>query len=308
MRVAPERSNMESRMDRNRNLGRAARGAAMALALLFGLLLAPAGARGQEEPLPTMQNPTGSPDVIKQIGLDQKLDAQVPLDLAFRDEQGAPVTLRQFFGRRPVILTLVYYQCPMLCTFVLNGVLNNAKALSFEMGKDYEVVTVSIDPTETPLLAEAKHTMYAGLYGRPGGVSGWHFLTGEEPAIRRLAAAVGFRYVYDKASEQYAHASGIMVLTPQGRVSRYFYGITYMPRDVRFALVEASGGKIGNPVDQILLACFHYDPMTGKYGLVISRVVRVAGIATILAIGGMVLVLRRKEHYALPEDARERKG
>jgi len=295
-------------MDMNRKQGRAGRGAFMAFALLSGLLIAPAGARGQAEPLPTMQNPTGSPDVIKQIGIDQKLDAQVPLDLTFRDEQGASVSLRQFFGHRPVILTLVYYQCPMLCTFVLNGVLNSAKALSFDMGKDYDVVTVSIDSAETWMMAEAKHTMYAGLYGRPGAVSGWHFLTGDEAAIRRLAGAVGFRYVYDKASEQFAHASGMMVLTPEGRVSRYFYGITYMPRDLRFALVDASGGKIGNPVDQILLACFHYDPMTGKYGLVISRVVRLAGIATILAIGGMVVVLRRRENYALPEDTRGRKG
>jgi protein SCO1/2 len=295
-------------MDMRKNRSRAARGAVMAFALLAGLLLAPAGVRGQSEPLPTMQNPTGSPDVMKQIGIDQRLDAQVPLDLAFRDEQGASVSLRQFFGRRPVILTLVYYQCPMLCTFVLNGVLNSAKALSFDMGKDYEVVTVSIDPAETWMMAEAKHTMYAGLYGRPGAITGWHFLTGDEAAIRRLAETVGFRYVYDKASEQFAHASGIMVLTPEGRVSRYFYGITYMPRDVRFALVEASGGKIGTPVDQILLACFHYDPMTGKYGLVISRAVRVGGIATILAIGGMVVVLRRRENYALPEDERGRKG
>ena len=279
-----------------------------AAAFVAAGLLAPADARAQADPLPVMQNPTGNPEVMKQIGMDQKLDAQVPLDLAFRNEQGATVPLRQYFGKRPVILTLVYYECPMLCTFVLNGVLNSAKALSFEIGKDYDVVTVSIDPTETPLLAESKHTMYAGLYGRPGAVAGWHFLTGEEATIRQLANSVGFRYVYDSASKQYGHASGIMVLTPQGRVSRYFYGITYMPRDVRFALVEASGGKIGTPVDQILLTCFHYDPMTGKYGLVISRVVRAAGIATVLAIGGMVFVLRRREHYELREEERGRKG
>jgi protein SCO1/2 len=290
-----------------RRVRRARRGAMLAV-LLFAALVAPAGARGQDDPLPVMQNPTGSPEVMKQIGIDQKLDAQVPLDLAFRNEQGAVVPLRQYFGKRPVVLAMVYYECPMLCTFVLNGVLNSAKALSFEIGKDYEVVTVSIDPTEKPLLAESKHTMYAGLYGRPGAVAGWHFLTGEEPAIRQLANAVGFHYIYDKASQQYGHASGIMVLTPQGRVSRYFYGISYPPRDLRFALVEASGGKIGTPVDQILLTCFHYDPMTGKYGLVISRVVRLAGIATVLAIGGMVFVLRRREHYALPEEERGRKG
>ncbi|HUJ38986.1 MAG TPA: SCO family protein [Candidatus Acidoferrales bacterium] len=287
---------------------RACGGAVAALAVLMGGLAAPPAARAQAQALPIMQNPAGDPAVLKKIGLDQKLNAQVPLDLAFRDEKGNPVALRQFFGKRPVILTLVYYQCPMLCTLVLNGVLNSAKRISLEMGKDYEVVTVSIDPTEKPILAEAKHTMYAGLYGRPGAVEGWHFLTGEEGDIEKLAASVGYRYAYDKASEQFAHPSGIMVLTPEGRVSRYFYGIEYSPRDVRLALVEASGEKIGTPVDEILLACFHYDPTTGKYGLVISRVIRLAGIATVLAIGGVVLVLRRKEHYAAPEEERSRKG
>jgi len=280
----------------------------MAAVLLMAALLAPVPARGQADPLPVMQNPTGSPDVMKKIGIDQKLDAQVPLDLSFRNEQGKFVPLRQFFGKRPVVLTLVYYQCPMLCTFVLNGVLNSAKNMSLEIGKDFDVVTVSIDPTETAALAEAKHTMYAGLYERKGAIAGWHFLTGEDATIRQLANSVGFRYVYDKASSQYAHASGIMVLTPGGRVSRYFYGITYMPRDVRLALVEASDGKIGTPVDQILLTCFRYDPTTGKYGLIISRVVRAAGIVTVLAIGGLVLVLRRREHYELPEEERGRKA
>lgn len=291
-------------MSQARSAGRAA----MLAVVLAVLLLAPTGARGQAEPLPVMQNPTGTPEAMKQIGIDQKLDAQVPLDLKFRNESGELVPLRQYFGKRPVVLALVYYQCPMLCTFVLNGLLNGAKNIPLEIGKDYEVVTVSIDPTETPALAEAKHTMYAGLYERPGAVTGWHFLTGEDAAIHQLANSVGFRYIYDKASAQYGHASGIMVLTPEGRVSRYFYGITYMPRDLRFALVEASGGKVGSPVDQILLTCYRYDPMTGKYGLVISRVVRLAGIATVLAIGGMVFVLRRKEHYELPEEESGRKG
>ena len=294
-------------MKEERRQWRIAGGSVAVLALLLGALGAAPAARTQADPLPVMQNPAGDPAVLKQIGLDQKLNAQVPLDLTFRDEKGNPVVLRQFFGKRPVILTLVYYQCPMLCTLVLNGVLNSAKRISLEMGKDYEVVTVSIDPTEKPILAEAKHTMYSGLYGRPGAVAGWHFLTGEEADIEKLAASVGFRYAYDKASEQFAHPSGIMVLTPEGRVSRYFYGIEYSPRDVRLALVEASGEKIGTPVDEILLACFHYDPTTGKYGLVISRVIRLAGIATVLAIGGVVLVLRRKENYAAPEEKRIRR-
>jgi len=289
-------------------IGGAGRGFATALVLLCGLALAPRAARGQGQALPILQNPSGSPEVLKRIGLDQKLNAQVPLDLTFRDEHGATVALRQYFGSRPVILTLVYYECPMLCTFVLNGVLNSAKHLAFDLGKDFDIVTVSIDPAEKPMLAEAKHTMYAGLYGRPGGLSGWHFLTGEESSIRRLAESVGFRYAYDKASEQYGHPSGIMVLTPAGRVSRYFYGIEYAPRDLRFALVEASGGKIGNPVDQILLACYHYDPMTGKYGLVISRVVRLAGLATVLLIGAMMVVFFRGERYRLPEDEERKQG
>jgi protein SCO1 len=295
-------------MKSNARLWESFRATVGALALLFAALAAPSAARAQAQPFPIMQNPSGDPSLMKQIGLDQKLNAQIPLDLSFRDEKGNPVTLRQFFGRRPVILTLVYYQCPMLCTFVLNGVLNSAKQLPFDIGKDYEVVTVSIDPTERPVLADAKHIMYAGLYGRPGAMSGWHFLTGEEASIRQLADSVGFRYVYDKASEQYGHASGVMVLTPEGRVSRYFYGIEYPPRDLRLALVEASGEKIGTPVDAILLACYHYDPTTGKYGLVITHVMRLAGIATVVAICGMVLVLRRKEHGAPPKEERGAKG
>ena len=281
--------------------------AAALAASLAAALFAPATARGQADPLPVMQNPTGTPEAMKQIGIDQKLDAQVPLDLVFRDERGDLVPLRQYFGKRPVVLTLVYYQCPMLCTFVLNGVLNSAKSMSLEIGRDYDVVSVSIDPTETPALAEARHTMYAGLYERKGAIAGWHFLTGDDSAIHQLASSVGFRYTYDKASSQYGHASGIMVLTPQGRVSRYFYGITYLPRDLRLALVEASGGKIGTAVDQIILTCYRYDPMTGKYGLLISRVVRLAAAATVVAIGGMVFVLRRKEHYELPEEEPGRK-
>jgi len=282
------------------------RAAALPAAASVALLFAAPMAKAQGEPLPVMQNPSGDPALLKEIGFDQKLGAQIPLDLKFRDEKGATVTLGQYFGRRPVILTLVYYACPMLCTFVLNGTLNSAKALAFDIGKEYDIVTVSIDPKETPLLAESKHTMYAGLYGRPGAVTGWHFLTGEEAAIRQLAASVGFRYVYDKTSDQYGHASGIIVATPQGRVSRYFYGIDYSPRDLRLALVEASDGRVGSPVDQILLTCFHYDPMTGKYGLVISHVVRWAGGLTVLAIGAMMFVFFRGERYELPGGGRRR--
>ncbi len=252
------------------------------------------------------QNPSGRPEVLRDVGLDQKLDAQVPLDITLRDEHGASVTIGQFLQGKPAILTLVYYQCPMLCTEVLNGTLNSLKEVPLEIGKDFSVITVSIDPSEKPVLAEAKQIMYAGLYGRPGAVHGWHFLTGDEAQIRRLAAAVGFRYAYDKMSKQFAHASGIMVLTPEGKLSRYFYGISYRPRDVRLGLVEASEGKIGSLTDTILLYCYHYDPSTGKYGVVITNVVRAGGVLTVAALALMVFIFLRRERRAAVADATHR--
>jgi protein SCO1/2 len=254
-----------------------------------------------------LQNPSGKPEVLQNVGLDQKLNSQVPLDVPFRDEHGATVTLRQLLQDKPAILTLVYYQCPMLCTEVLNSTLNSLKEVPLTIGKDFSVITVSIDPTEKPILADAKHIMYAGLYGRPGAVQGWHFLTGDEPQIQRLAASVGYRFVYDKASSQFAHASGIMVLTPEGRVSRYFYGISYSPRDVRLGLVEAGEGSIGSPVDAILLFCFHYEPSTGKYGLAILNLVRAAGILTVILLALMiVLFLRHEKHTVAAGNAARR--
>jgi protein SCO1 len=241
------------------------------------------------------------PDLLKDVGIDQKLNSPVPLDLTFRDESGNAVQLRQFFGQKPVILSLAYYNCPMLCTQVLNGLTRSLKEVPMDVGKQFNVVTISIDPSERPVLASAKHQLYTGMYGRPGAAEGWHFLTGDEPQIKQLANAVGFRYAYDPATRQFAHASAIMVLTPEGKVSRYFYGIQYPARDMRLGLVEASEGKIGSPVDQILLFCYHYDPATGKYGLLISRVIQAAGVFTILLIGILIYVLSRGEHYALPE-------
>ena len=241
------------------------------------------------------------PDLLKDVGIDQKLDQSIPLDLAFRDEHGNPIQLGQYFGEKPVILSLVYYNCPMLCTQVLNGLESSLKLLPVDIGKQFNVVTVSVDPAERPVLAEAKQALYSGLYGRPGAAKGWHFLTGDEQQIKRLANAVGFRYAYDPDSKQFAHASAIMVLTPKGKISRYFYGIQFPSRDLRLGLVEASEGKIGTPVDQVLLFCYHYDASTGKYGLLISRLIQAAAAATVLAIAGLVLVLYRKEHYALPE-------
>jgi protein SCO1 len=240
------------------------------------------------------------PELLRDVGLDQKLGATIPLDLVFRDEHGQPVALRQFFAQKPVILTLVYYQCPMLCTEVLNGLLRSAKELPLQLGRDFSVVTVSIDPSERSVLANVKHELYAGLYGQPGSRQGWHFLTGDEPQIKALAQSIGFRYAYDSASGQFAHPSGIMLLTPEGKVARYFYGITYRSRDLRLALVEASQGTIGSPADQILLYCYHYDPATGKYGLLISRVIKAAGALTVLSLGLVIAMLFRRENYRLP--------
>lgn len=246
------------------------------------------------------QNPTGKPEVLKDVGFDQKLDSQVPLELTFRDEKNTAVPLGQLFNGKPVILTLVYYECPMLCTEVLNGTLNSLKEVPLDVGSDYEIVTVSIDPNEKPPLADAKHTMYAGLLNQPGAMTGWHFLTGNEDEIKRLSASVGFRYVYDKASKQFAHAAGIVILTPNGRVSRYLFGLEFPPRDMRLALIEASSQKIGSPItDAILLYCFHYDPTTGKYGIVITNIVRAAGALTALAIAIGIAVLFRREKYSL---------
>jgi protein SCO1/2 len=248
-----------------------------------------------------MQSVGVRPELLKQVGIDQKLNQTIPLHLMFRDENGNPVELAQFFGQKPLILTLVYYNCPMLCTQVLNGVESGLKELPTDIGKQFDVVTISIDPTESHVLARVKQEMYVGMYGRPGAAQGWHFLTGDEPQIKQLADAVGFRYAYDPDTKQFAHASAIMLLTPEGKISRYFYGIQFPSRDLRLGLVEASEGKIGTPVDQVLLFCYHYDPATGKYGLLISRVIQAGGALTVLILGVAMLILFRGEHYALPQ-------
>jgi len=235
------------------------------------------------------------PELLTEIGLDQKLNAQVPLELPFKDETGRDVRLGDFFGKRPVILTLVYYECPMLCTQVLNGLTSALGVLEFGVGQQFDIVTVSFDPKETPELAAAKKAAYLQRYKRANAESGWHFLTGDEKAIAALTKAVGFRYAYNASIDQYAHVSGIMVLTPAGRMSRYFFGIDYGPRDLRLALIEAADQKIGTPVDQLLLYCFHYDPKSARYSFAVMRLVRAAGVTTVLALVAGVLVLRRRE-------------
>jgi protein SCO1/2 len=271
----------------------------LALTFLAGLLAA-RPAEAQLNDSGPVQTAGVRPELLREVGLDQKLGSSIPLDLTFRDEHGHPVALRQFFGQRPVILTLVYYQCPMLCTEVLNGLLSSAKSLPLEIGRDFSIVTLSIDPSERPVLAEVKHELYSGLYGRPGAPQGWHFLTGDEANIKALAQAVGFRYAYDSSTGQFAHPSGIMVLTPAGKLARYFYGVAYPSRDLRLGLVEASQEKIGSPIDQILLYCYHYDPATGKYGLLISRVIQAAAAVTMLSLGLVIAILFRRENYGLP--------
>jgi protein SCO1/2 len=236
--------------------------------------------------------------LLRQVSFNPQLDAAVPLDLVFRDEAGRPARLGDYFAGRPVVLALVYYSCPMLCNQVLEGLHRSLRVLSFDAGKQFHVVAVSFNPRETPSQAAAKKREALERYHRPGAEAGWHFLTGEEPSIAALTRAVGFRYAYDPQSNLYAHLSGILVLTPQGRISRYFYGIDYAPRDLRLGLVEASANKIGSPVDRLLLFCYHYDPAAGKYGALVMRLVRLGGILAVLSLLAFVLALRRREHAA----------
>jgi protein SCO1 len=235
------------------------------------------------------------PAPLRRVGIEQKLNTQVPLDLVFTDEAGQQVRLGQYFGQKPVILSLVYYDCPMLCTQVLNGLTGSLKALTFNVGREFEVVTVSFDPREGAAMARQKKDGYMARYGREGAGAGWHFLTGDEASIKALTEAVGFYFAWDEETKQFAHASGIMILTPEGRLSRYFYGIEYAPKDVRLGLVEASNNKIGSPVDQILLYCYHYDPQTGKYGFAIMNAIRVLGFATFFGLALLIFFLKRRD-------------
>jgi protein SCO1/2 len=239
--------------------------------------------------------PDGKPAILRNVSIEQRLDSPLPLGLEFRDESGRAVRLGDYFGSRPVVLVLAYYDCPMLCTQVLNGLVSAMRILSFDAGREYEVVTVSFDPRDDPSDARAKKEPYVARYGRAGAAAGWHFLTGDPKAIAALTQAVGFRYTWDERLEQFAHASAIYVATPAGRLSRYFYGIEYAPRDLRLALVEASHGKIGTPVDQLLLYCYHYDPAAGRYGAVVMNMVRVAGVAFVLILSTFLFAMWRRE-------------
>jgi len=236
------------------------------------------------------------PAALREIGFDQYLDRPIPLDVTFRDESGRTVRIGDYFGKRPVVLVFAYYDCPMLCTQVLNGLASALNVLSLTPGKDFEIVTVSFNPADTPASASAKKSVYIERYKHDGAAQSWHFLSGDQPSIERLTKAAGFRYVWDAATKQFAHPSGIIVLTPDGRLARYLFGIEYGPRDLRYAIVEASEGRVGNVADALLLYCYHYDPMTGRYGLVIMRALRLAAVATVLALGSFIVVMVRREH------------
>lgn len=235
------------------------------------------------------------PQALREIGFDQNINQQLPLETEFRDEDGRTVTLGSYYGSKPVLLAFVYYTCPMLCTQVLNAMTATISTLSLDAGKDFDVVLVSIDPRETPAQAAAKKAEYLHRYKRPGTEAGWHFLTGDEPQIRQLTRAAGFRYAWDEQTQQYAHPTGIIVTTTDGRPARYLFGIEYGPRDLRFALIEASQGRVGSFVDSLLLYCYHYDPMTGRYGMYVMRALRIAAVATVVLLGTFIVVMVRRE-------------
>ena len=240
----------------------------------------------------------GLPAALRDVRIEQKLDQQLPLDLIFHDESGQEVKLGQYFGQKPVVLALVYYDCPMLCTQVMNGMVTSFRVLPFQVGKEFDVVTVSFDPRETSELAATKKKVYVNYLPekmRPAAMNGWHFLTGDQENITKLTDAVGFHYHYDEATKQFAHASAIMVATPHGKLSRYFYGIEYSARDLRLGLIESAAEKIGSPVDQLLLYCYHYDPATGKYGAAVMKIMRIAGVITVLAIVVMIFALKQRK-------------
>lgn len=257
------------------------------LTLVLALLLTAVSPVGAQGTLPQ--------DLIKEVGFEQKLEAQLPLDLPFTDSTGQAVRLGDYFGQKPVILALGYYECPMLCSFVRNELFESLKDLDFTIGQEFNVVIVSIDPAETAETAETKRRVSMMEYERSIHEAGWNFLVGEEPAIQALADAIGFRYTYDPEIEQYLHPSGIVIATPEGQLSHYIFGIDYPARDLRLGLVEAAANKIGSPADQFLLLCYHYDPVEGEYTLAVMNFIRAFGALSVLGIGAFVYLLHRRQ-------------
>jgi len=269
---------------------------------IFGVLaLLAASSAPQAQTVPGNVGPTSAmmPPALQNIGFEPSLNGQMPLGLHFRDETGRDVQLREFFGqKKPVVLAFVYYSCPMLCDQIQMGVVGTLRMLSFNPGRDYEVVFISFDPHDTPELAAEKKQAALARFHRPETVSGWHFLTGSQESIQAVTRAANFRFRYDAKSKLFAHASGVMLLTADGRISRYFYGVEYPSRDMRLGLVEASAGRIGSPIDHVLLFCYHYDPSSAKYSATILRIIRIGGILTIFTIVGGIWIFRRRELHA----------
>ena len=265
---------------------------ALTLALWLGLISL-ARAHDASRPVP-----------LRDVEFDQKLNSQIPLDLRFTDERGAPVQLREYLRGKPVILNFVYYKCRDLCPLLLDGMVRTLRGISFDIGDEFDVLTVSIDPHDNAALAAAQKKDFLGRYGRAGSERGWHFLTGEEATIRKLTEAVGFHYSFDAKTGEFAHATGIVLLTAAGKTSRYFYGIEFSPRDLRLGLVEAAEGKIGTPIDQLLLFCYHYNPVTGKYGPFVTNLVRLGGLITAIGLAAFILWMLRRER-ANPGAARQ---
>jgi protein SCO1/2 len=270
------------------------------------------GQPGPSSPLygarPSSGNPsTGLPTALRDVRIEQKLDQQLPLDLVFRDEHGQEVKLGKYFGQKPVVLSLVYYDCPMLCTQILNGMVTSFRVLPFQIGKEFDVVTISFDPREKPDLAATKKKVYIDYLPdkmQAGANSGWHFLTGDPASIERIADAVGFRYHYDEKTKQFAHASAIMVATPEGKLSHYFYGVNYSARDLRFGLIESSQHKIGSVTEQLSLYCYQYDPTKGTYGAAVMRILRITGMLTLVGIIAMIFLLKPRKRPQVGEITR----
>lgn len=263
---------------------------------LLAVLVSAAAMPGVAQILSSPNTEPVRPPGLEHVGIEQKLDGQVPLDLEFRDETGKAVKLGDYFHTgRPVIVNLVYYQCPMLCGEVLQGLTAAVKVIKFMPGKEFEIVTVSIDPREGPELAAAKKQTFLERLDRPGAEKGWHFLVGQKPQIDALANAIGWEYQYDPKTDQFAHAAGIVLVTPKGKIAQYYYGVEYSARDMRLGMVEASQNKIGTLADQVLLYCYHYDPRTGKYGAVVTNLVRLGGVATVVILGGFLVIMFRQD-------------
>ncbi len=235
---------------------------------------------------------------VKDVTFEQRLNETLPLDATFTDETGKRVTLGDYFtSGKPVVLAFVYYQCPMLCTQVMNGISSSLKAVPFTPGLDFDVVLVSFDPRETPAMAAQKKQEHIAYWDAQGTAAAWHCLPGDDSHIRRTTSAAGFNYRWDEPSGQFAHVSGVLVATPDGRLSRYFYGVEYSPKELRMALVESGEGKIGSAIDQLLLYCYHYDPAAGRYGVVVMNLVRLGGVVTVAMMAGFILLMRRKDGH-----------